>query len=450
MFRKILIANRGEIAIRVIRACRELGVASVAVYSEADRDALHVQMADEAVYIGPAQANQSYLAIPAIVTAAKQADCDAIHPGYGFLSENPHFAEVCGTWGIKFIGPRAEAIRVMGVKDVARDAVRKHNVPVVPGSDGTVGDLDEALRIAEQIGYPVLIKASGGGGGRGIRIARTAEELTQALERAASEAGAAFGTSEVYIEKYLEVARHIEVQILADEFGNVIHLGERECSLQRRRQKLLEEAPSPVLDDDLRQRICDAAVAAARAVNYSSAGTCEFLMDDRTREFYFIEMNTRVQVEHAITEAITGIDIVKEQIRMAAGAPLRFRQEDIRLRGHALECRINAEDPDNRLFPSTGVISELRLPGGPWVRWDGMLYNGFKVAPFYDSLVGKLVVWAEDREEAIARMQRALGELTIEGIKTTVPVHQRVLAAEEFKLARFSTTWLEEFLGIKG
>ena len=450
MFRKVLIANRGEIAIRIMRACQELGIATVAVYSEADKDSLHVQMADESIYIGPAQPNQSYLAIPAIITAAQQSGCDAVHPGYGFLAENPHFAEVCGTWGIKFIGPRPDAIRTMGIKDVARAAVIKNGVPVVPGSDGVISDKETGLKVAAGIGYPVLIKASGGGGGRGIRIARNADDLAQALERAASEAGAAFGNTQVYLEKYVEVARHIEVQILADEQGNVIHLGERECSLQRRRQKLLEEAPSPVLGPELRARICEAAVAAAQAVNYSSAGTCEFLLDDRTGEFYFIEMNTRIQVEHPVTEMVTGLDIVKEQIRMAAGAPMRFRQQDIHTRGHAIECRINAEDPDNRLFPSTGTVSELLLPGGPWLRFDGMIYNGCKVAPFYDSLIGKLIVWAEDREEAMARMQRVLGELKIEGIKTTIPVHQKILAAEDFRAARFSTTWLEEFLGIKG
>lgn len=449
MFQKILVANRGEIAVRIIRACKELGIPTVAVYSEADREALHVRMADEAVYIGPRQSNQSYLSVPAIISAAAAVKADAIHPGYGFLSENPFFAEACKHWGITFIGPEAEAIRAMGIKDKARELMKQAGVPVVPGSEGTVRSLEEALAVAEDIGYPILIKASGGGGGRGIRVAKNAEELRSQLERAASEAGSAFGNTDVYLERYLEVARHIEVQVLGDQHGNVIHLGERECSLQRRRQKLLEEAPSPSISREKAAQIHAAAVAAARAVGYSNAGTCEFLLDDRTGEFFFIEMNTRIQVEHPVTEMVTGIDLVKEQIRIAAGEPLRFRQEDITLRGHAIECRINAEDPDNKLYPSTGKVAVYEPPGGPWVRFDTMLYPGYEVTPFYDSLVGKLVVWGQDRAEAIARSQRALAEFKLEGIKHTIPVHQRILAHPDFVAGQFSTTWLEDFLGLK-
>ncbi|HLN64169.1 MAG TPA: acetyl-CoA carboxylase biotin carboxylase subunit [Symbiobacteriaceae bacterium] len=449
LFKKVLIANRGEIAIRVIRACRELGIKSVAVYSEADKDALHVRLADEAYYIGPAPSNQSYLSVPAIITAATAAGADAIHPGYGFLSENPFFAEACRNWNITFIGPSPEAIRAMGLKDTSKALMKKAGVPTVPGSDGLVTTVSEALSVAERIGYPVLVKATAGGGGRGIRIAKNPEELTVNLDKAASEAGAAFGNAQVFVEKFIEVGRHIEVQVLGDKHGNVIHLGERECSLQRRRQKLLEEAPAATLPDETRTKIHAAAVLAAKAVNYDNAGTVEMMYDEASGEFYFLEMNTRVQVEHPVTEAITGIDIVKEQIRIAAGLPLRHTQEQITFRGHAIECRINSEDPDNRLFPSTGTISTLEIPGGPWTRWDGMLYNGYKMMPFYDSLVGKLIVWGEDREDAIEKMQRALGEFKIEGIKTTIPVHQKILASEEFRAGKFSTEWLEGFLGIK-
>lgn len=449
MFRKVLVANRGEIAIRIMRACKELGIPTVAVYSEADKDALHVRMADESVYIGPSPSNQSYLSVPAIITAATSTQADAIHPGYGFLAENAFFAEACKNWGIAFIGPEAESIRVMGDKNRARDIMMKAGVPVVPGSEGTVRDPDEALAVAEGIGYPVLVKAAGGGGGRGIRIARNPDELAQALERAASEAGAAFGNSDIYVEKYVEVARHIEVQVLGDKHGNIIHLGERECSLQRRRQKILEEAPARSVPPEVRERIHAAALAAARAVKYSNAGTVEFLYDEGSGEFYFIEMNTRIQVEHPVTEMITGVDIVKEQIRSAAGETLRFRQEQIRSSGHSIECRINAEDPDNRLLPSTGTISVFEPPGGPWTRLDAMLYTGYKVMPYYDSLVGKLVVWAEDRDEAIARMERALSEFRVEGIKTSIPVHLRILSSAEFCSGQFHTEWLEHFLQFK-
>jgi acetyl-CoA carboxylase, biotin carboxylase subunit len=449
LFNKVLVANRGEIAIRVIRACRELGIRTVAVYSEADRDALHLRMADEAHYIGPAPSPQSYLSIPAIITAATASGADAIHPGYGFLAENPFFAEVCRNWNITFIGPNPEAIKSMGLKDTSKALMKQAGVPVIPGSEGLVESDQQAVEVARQIGYPVLVKATAGGGGRGIRIARSEGELKQALERAASEAGASFGNAAVFVEKYIEVARHIEVQVLGDKHGNIIHLGERECSLQRRRQKIVEEAPSPSLPPEIRARIHEAGVKAGAAIGYDNAGTVEMLYDDQTGEFYFLEMNTRIQVEHPVTEMITGIDIVKEQIRIAAGEPLRYRQDDISFRGHALEFRINAEDPDNRLLPSTGVISALEVPGGPWTRWDGMLYTGFKVQPFYDSLVGKLIVWAPDRAEAIARADRALAEFQIDGIKTTVPVHRQILAAEDFRIGRFHTEWLEGFLGLR-
>ena len=449
LFKKVLIANRGEIAIRIIRACRELGVKTVAVYSEADKDSLHVRLADEAHYIGPAPSNQSYLSVPAIITAAQAAGADAIHPGYGFLAENPFFAEVCKNWNITFIGPSPEAIRAMGLKDTSKALMKKAGVPTVPGSDGLITTAAEALDVAERIGYPVLIKATAGGGGRGIRIARNAEELTTNLEKAASEAGAAFGNAQVFVEKFIEVGRHIEVQVLGDKHGNVVHLHERECSIQRRRQKILEEAPATTLPEEVRTQIHEAAVKAAKAVGYDNAGTVEMMYDELTHEFYFLEMNTRIQVEHPITEAVTGIDIVKEQIRIAAGQPLRWAQEEIRVRGHAIECRINSEDPDNRLFPSTGTISTLEIPGGPWTRWDGMLYQGFKVLPYYDSLVGKLIVWGESREDAIEKMERALGEFKIEGIKTTIPVHQRILHSDDFRSGKFSTEWLEGFLGMK-
>lgn len=449
MFEKVLIANRGEIAIRIIRACRELGIKTVAVFSEADRDALHVRMADEAHYIGPAPSNQSYLSVPAIITAATASGADAIHPGYGFLAENPFFAEACRQWNIAFIGPNPEAIRAMGMKDASKALMKKAGVPTIPGSDGLVEGEAHALAVAEEIGYPVMVKATAGGGGRGIRIAHNPEELVQALQKAASEAGAAFGNASVFVEKYIQVGRHIEVQVLGDQHGNIIHLGERECSIQRRRQKMLEEAPAPFLPEETRERIREAGVRAARAVGYDNAGTVEMIYDELTGEFYFLEMNTRIQVEHPVTEAVTGIDIVKAQIRIAAGEPLPWKQEDIVIRGHAIECRVNAEDPDNKLYPSTGTVTALEVPGGPWTRWDGMLFPGYQMKPFYDSLVGKLIVWGEDRNDAIAKMQRALSEFRVEGIKTTVPVHQRILASPDFREGRFSIEWLEGFLGMK-
>ena len=450
MFNKILIANRGEIAVRVIRACRELGIRTVAVFSEPDEDSLHVALADEAYCIGPAPATRSYLHIPSLIEAASKAGVDAIHPGYGFLSENAHFAAVCKTWGIEFIGPPPEAIETMGLKSLAREAMIRAGVPVVPGSDGTVSSEDEALKIAGEIGYPVLVKAAAGGGGRGIRIARNPDELVQALASARREAEATFGNGEVYLEKFLEEPRHIEIQVMADKHGHILHLGERECSVQRRRQKLIEEAPSPVMTPELRARMAEAAVRAAEAVDYVGAGTVEFLVD-RDGHFYFIEMNTRIQVEHPVTEAVTGIDLVKEQIRVAAGEPLSFTQEDVAFRGWAMECRINAEDPNNRFLPSPGTITAWEPPGGPGIRLDTGVGAGSTVQPFYDSLVAKVIAWGRDREEAIARMERALAEFRIEGIRTTVPLYQEILRRDDFRRGQFHTRWLEEqVLGAAG
>lgn len=426
MFNKILIANRGEIALRIIRACKELNIKTVAVYSTADQDSLHVRMADEAVCIGPAPANQSYLNVFNILTAAMNTGAEAIHPGYGFLAENASFAELCNANDIKFIGPSSKTIHTMGDKVKARELVTRENVPLVPGSPGAIHSFEEAAKLADEIGYPVLIKASAGGGGKGMRLAHNREALKEALSMAKMEAGAAFGNDEVYVEKYIEEPRHIEIQILADEHGNVIHLNERDCSLQRRNQKLLEESPSPFVDDDLRQRMGAVAVRAAKAANYSSAGTIEFLVD-KNKDFYFIEMNTRVQVEHGVTELVTGVDIVKEQIRIAAGEPLSYVQEDIHLNGWAMECRINAEDPENDFRPSPGKVESYLLPGGPGIRVDSAVYPGYSIPPFYDSMVAKLMVWGKDRNEAIIRMKRALNEFTIDPLKTTIPFHLKVL-----------------------
>ncbi len=449
MFQKVLIANRGEIAARVIRACRELGITTVAIYSEADRDALHVRMADEAYCVGPALDTKSYLNIPVIIETAVKARADAIHPGYGFLSENPHFAAVCRTWGLDFIGPDPEAIERMGSKSLARQMMIQAGVPVVPGTLGTIEAVAKWDPLkepdAEELGYPVLVKAVAGGGGRGIRIARTPAELRETLEAARREAARFFGSGEVYLEKYLEEPRHIEVQVLADRHGGMVHLFERECSIQRRRQKIIEEAPSPALGPEQREAICQAALRAARAVNYSSTGTVEFLLD-KDGNFYFCEMNTRIQVEHPITELITGIDLVKEQIRVAAGEPLRWTQEEIQRRGWAIECRITAEDPDNRLMPSPGVITTWEVPGGPGVRVDGGVYTGYEVPPFYDSLLAKLAVWGEDREEAVRRALRALDEFRVEGIKTIIPLHKTILAHEDFRTGRIHTQFLEDVI----
>ncbi|MBE7210078.1 MAG: acetyl-CoA carboxylase biotin carboxylase subunit [Gluconacetobacter diazotrophicus] len=443
MFDKILIANRGEIALRVLRACRELGIRTVAVHSTADAEAMHVRLADESVCIGPPASRDSYLNVPAILTAAHLCGADAIHPGYGFLSENASFAEAVEAHGLTFIGPTADHIRMMGDKITAKDAMRRLGVPLVPGSDGALPDLDAARTVAEQVGFPVLIKAAAGGGGRGMKVAHSADELEDAWRIARTEAKAAFGNDEVYLEKYLDRPRHIELQILADTHGNVVHFGERDCSLQRRHQKLLEEAGSPALTPEQRDTIGATATAALRTLGYRNAGTLEFLFQDG--QFCFIEMNTRLQVEHPVTEMVCGVDLVREQIRIAAGQPLGYGQEDVRFSGHAIECRINAEDPDTFL-PTPGKVSVFHPPGGLGVRIDSALYAGYAVPPYYDSMVAKLIVHAPTRAEAIARMQRALEEFVVTGIKTVIPLHQRILADPGFRSGDYTIHWLERFV----
>lgn len=442
MFEKILIANRGEIAVRIIRACRELGIGTVAIYSEADRESLHVLLADEAYCVGPAPSAQSYLNIPNIMSTAVLAGVDAIHPGYGYLSEQAHFAEICASHGIKFIGPSTESISRMGDKAAAKETVRAAGVPVIPGSEGPVSDEKEALAIADEIGYPVLIKAAAGGGGMGMRVVFDRNEFSSAFQVARSEAQAAFGNPDVYIEKAIEMPRHVEIQVLADEHGNIVHLGERECSIQRRHQKIVEESPSPAVTPELRQAMGEAAVNAARAVGYANAGTVEFLLDAHGN-FYFLEMNTRIQVEHPVTEAVTGIDLVKQQIRIAAGEPLPFTQDDIKWTGHAIECRINAEDPDRNFMPSPGRISLIHPPGGPGVRFDTGVYSGAMVSPYYDPMFAKLIVHGNDREEAIARARAALQELVVEGIQTNIDFHLRVMDDEAFQRGELSTDFIE-------
>nr|WP_255361519.1 MULTISPECIES: acetyl-CoA carboxylase biotin carboxylase subunit [unclassified Candidatus Frackibacter] len=442
MFEKILIANRGEIALRIIRACKEMGIKTVAVYSEADKEALHVRYADEAYCIGPASSNKSYLNIPSIMAVADIAEVDAIHPGYGFLSENAYFAEVCETCDIKFIGPSARNMEKMGDKSVARETMIDAGVPVVPGTEGGLEDKDEAVEVAEEIGYPVIVKAAFGGGGRGMRVAHNKDDLVQAIQTASAEAEAAFGNAEVYLEKYIEEPRHIEFQILADEHGNVIHLGERDCSIQRRHQKVIEEAPSPALDSELREAMGQAAVKAAKAVNYSNAGTVEFLLD-KHNNFYFIEMNTRIQVEHPVTELVTGIDLIKEQIKVATGEELAYNQEDVEIEGAAIECRINAEDPYKDFRPSPGKLEEYLVPGGLGVRVDSCAYPGYLIPPHYDSMVAKLITWGANREEAISRMLRALDEYEISGIQTTIPFHKIVLNNAFFKRGEFYTNFIQ-------
>lgn len=442
MIRKVLIANRGEIAVRVIRACRELNIVSVAVYSEADREALHVKLADEAYCIGPAPAKDSYLNMANLIAVAQHAQVDAIHPGYGFLAENAEFAEVCAAYDIVFIGPRPEAIRKMGDKAVARSTMQQAGVPVVPGTDGLIGDREAAALLAREIGYPVIVKATAGGGGKGMRVARDEAELEKAVRQAGQEAELAFGNAGVYLEKYLEEPRHIEIQIMADQQGNTVYLGERDCSIQRRHQKLLEEAPSPALTPELRVLMGCAATAAAAAVSYHGAGTVEFLLD-KYGKFYFMEMNTRIQVEHPVTEMITGIDLIKEQLLVASGCPLSFRQEDVRINGWAIECRINAENPADRFTPSPGNIGQYLIPGGFGVRIDSAAYPGCHISPFYDSMVAKVIVWGKDRPEAIERMKRALAEFEITGIKTTIPFHQQLLNHEVFVSGDFNTHFLE-------
>jgi acetyl-CoA carboxylase biotin carboxylase subunit len=444
MFSKILIANRGEIALRVICACRELGIKTVAVYSEADEHSLHVRFADEDVCIGPARSLDSYLNVPAIISAAEITGADAIHPGYGFLSESAYLAEVCEACHIKFIGPYPNVIRLMGDKARARRAMKKAGVPVLPGSDGPVQGEEQAVKVARELGYPVIIKAVAGGGGRGMRVVRSAEELPKLLKTATREAEAAFGVGDVYLEKYVESPRHIEFQILGDHHGNVVHLGERECSIQRRHQKLIEEAPSVALTEKQRRKLGATVVEAARAVQYTNAGTFEFLMDPGGN-FYFLEANTRLQVEHPVTEFITGIDIVKEQIRIAAGERLGVRQGDIEFRGHAIECRINAEDPV-RFVPSPGTIQAFSVPGGPGVRVDTFVHSECVVSPYYDSLIAKIITHGRDRTEAIARMKRTLEMTVIDGIQTSIPLHLKVLVDPDFIAGRLSTSFMERYM----
>jgi len=441
MFKKILIANRGEIALRLIRACRELGIATVAVYSEADATSLHVQQADEAVCIGPPQAAASYLNRHALLSTAEVTDADALHPGYGFMAENAEFADMCHSVGITFIGPAGDQIRLMGDKARAKETMRAAGLPVVPGSDGVVDSAREGLKIAREIGLPVIIKASAGGGGKGMRIVNTEAALSSAYSAARAEAQAGFGDDRVYVEKYVDRPKHIELQILADRFGNVVHLGERDCSIQRRHQKLIEESPSPTLSPEAREAMCTAAVQAAQYVGYQSAGTIEFIVD-RSNNFYFMEMNTRIQVEHPVTEMVTGIDLVKEQILIAAGQPLSLTQDQITFHGHAIECRVNAEDPV-KFTPSPGTISTFIPPGGPWTRVDTACYAGAKVPPYYDSLIAKVIVLGRDRREAIIKMRRALGEFVVEGVKTTIPLHQRILRSAEFQAGDVYTNFLE-------
>ena len=445
MFQRILVANRGEIALRIIRACKELGIEAVAVYSQADRDAPYLALADRAICIGKGVSTDSYLNINRLIAAAEVADVQAIHPGYGFLSENPSFAEICRSCDFEFIGPPHEAIRRMGLKTEAKLVANAANVPCVPGSDGPIGDDAEAVRLAKSIGYPVLIKAAAGGGGKGMRVCREESTLVSSIQSARNEADAAFKNSSVYLEKFIDRPRHIEVQILADSHGNVVHCWDRDCSLQRRHQKLVEEAPAATLPLEVRVRLGEAAVRLAKAVGYVNAGTCEFLVDS-DNNFYFIEVNARIQVEHPVTEMVTGIDLVKQQILIAAGEPLAFTQADITARGHSFECRINSEDPDHDFRPSPGKITKLQIPGGPGVRWDSHAQVGYSVPPNYDSLVGKLIVHAPTRDEAMAKMRRALDELVIEGIKTTIPLHKRVFRNQDFIQNRVDTTWVERVL----
>jgi acetyl-CoA carboxylase biotin carboxylase subunit len=443
MFKKILIANRGEVALRIIFACRELGIKTVAVYSQADENSLHVRFADEDVCIGPARSADSYLNVPAVISAAEITGADAIHPGYGFLSESAYLAEVCEACHIKFIGPEPQVIRLMGDKARARRVMKKAGVPILPGSDGPLESEDKALKLAKEIGYPVIVKATAGGGGRGMRVVRAPGELSHAVKTAQRESEAAFGVSDVYIEKYVESPRHIEFQILGDHHGNVVHLGERECSIQRRHQKLIEESPSPALSEKMRRRMGSIVIDAAKAVQYTNAGTFEFLMDPDGR-FYFMEANTRLQVEHPVTEMVTGIDIVKEQIRVAAGEKLSFKQSEVTFTGHSIECRVNAEDPDT-FVPSPGVIHVFSVPGGPGVRVETFAHSDCTISPYYDSMIAKIIVHGRDRQEAIARMRRTLEMTVIEGIKTTIPLHLRILNDAEFQAGRLSTSFMERF-----
>jgi acetyl-CoA carboxylase biotin carboxylase subunit len=444
MFKKILVANRGEVALRVIYACREMGIKTVAVYSEADENSLHVRFADEDVCIGPARSADSYLNVPAVISAAEITGADAVHPGYGFLSESAYLAEVCEACHIKFIGPTPQVIRLMGDKARARRVMKKAGVPILPGSDGPIESEDKAVKAAKEIGYPIIIKATGGGGGRGMRVVRAVGELSHAFKTAQREAEAAFGVGDVYLEKYVESPRHIEFQVLGDHHGSVVHLGERECSIQRRHQKLLEESPSPALREKVRRKIGNIVIDAAKAVQYTNAGTFEFLMDPDGR-FYFMEANTRLQVEHPVTEMVTGVDIVKEQIRIAAGERLGYKQGDVTFSGHSIECRINAEDPET-FVPSPGLIHAFSVPGGPGVRVETFAHSDCTVSPYYDSMIAKIIVHGRNRQEAVARMKRTLEMTVIDGIKTTIPLHLRILNDADFIAGKLSTSFMDRLL----
>ncbi len=445
MLQKVLVANRGEIALRIIRACRELDIKTVAIYSTADKDSLHVRCADEAICIGPPPSNRSYLDIPNILSAAVITGVDAIHPGYGYLSERPEFAEICESHGITFIGPTSAQIEQLGDKAQAKATMRAAGVPVVPGSDGAVESQEELLKLVNEIGYPVIIKASAGGGGKGMRVARNETQLLKSYTQARTEAGSVFGDDQVYVEKLIERPRHIEVQLLGDHHGNVVHFGERECSLQRRHQKMIEESPSPAVSDALRQKMGETAVLGAKAVKYQNAGTIEFLLDE-DGQFYFMEMNTRIQVEHPVTEMVYGIDLVKEQLRIAAGAELGYEQVDIIPYCHAIECRLNAEYPEKGFLPSPGMISKLHIPGGHGVRWDSHVYQGYTISPYYDSMFGKLICWGSDREEALDRMSSALSEIIVEGIRTNVGFQRLLINHPIFRQGDVNTNFVEELL----
>ncbi|MDR4983154.1 acetyl-CoA carboxylase biotin carboxylase subunit [Bacillus cereus] len=444
MIKKVLIANRGEIAVRIIRACKEMDIETVAIYSEADKESLHVQIADEAYCVGPTVSKESYLNLTNIISVAKLTGCDAIHPGYGFLAENADFAELCRECNLIFIGPSPEAISKMGTKDVARDTMKEAGVPIVPGSQGIIKNTEEAIELAKQIGYPVIIKATAGGGGKGIRVARHEEELVKGIQITQQEASTAFGNPGVYLEKYVEDFRHVEIQIMADTHGNAIHLGERDCTIQRRLQKLLEESPSPALDENIRKQMGEAAVKAAVAVDYTGAGTVEFIYEYKTKSFYFMEMNTRIQVEHPVTEMVTGMDLIKEQILVASGEKLSLQQEEVQFNGWAIECRINAENPAKKFMPSPGKVEMYLPPGGFGIRVDSAVYPGYSIPPFYDSMVAKLIVHGKTREEAIAKMKRALSEFVIEGVHTTIPFHLQLLDHPDFVKGEFNTKFLEE------
>ncbi len=442
MFNKILIANRGEIALRILRACQELGIKTVAIYSEADADSLHVRFADEVVCIGPPPSNESYLNMVRIISAAEVTGAEAVHPGYGFLAENPEFAEICEECNIQFIGANADVIRKMGNKSEAKKTMKKAGVPVVPGSDGVIKDLNHAKSLVKDVKYPVMLKAVAGGGGRGMRLVNSEDELEMNFMMASAEAEGAFGNADLYMEKFIANPRHIEIQVMADAHGNVVHYGERECSIQRRHQKLLEEAPSVALDEDLRNKMGELAVKGCKGVDYVGAGTIEFLLDDQ-KKFYFMEMNTRIQVEHPVTEMIYSRDLVKDQIRVAAGEPLNYEQNDIKMAGHAIECRINAEDWERNFMPNPGHIDNIHFPGGPGIRVDTHTYSGYDIPPFYDSLVAKLIAHGKDREEAITRLRRSLDEFIIEGVKTTIPFHRKLIDHDDFKNGNFDTGFLE-------